>query len=94
MSINNLSQLVSPSPRRRDFAPWFWSSVELTGNQTVLLEQRLLEEFWSSVELTGNQTHHVLKRREQTFWSSVELTGNQTRMEHAPSACGFGAVSN
>ena len=34
----------------------FWSSVELTGNQTLarLLCQPL--RFWSSVELTGNQT--------------------------------------
>ena len=34
----------------------FWSSVDLTGNQTL---NRALDErhrFWSSVDLTGNQT--------------------------------------
>ena len=34
----------------------FWSSVDLTGNQTeprVLAHSKL---FWSSVDLTGNQT--------------------------------------
>ena len=36
----------------------FWSSVELTGNQTKAdtLHQHL--KFWSSVELTGNQTNN------------------------------------
>ena len=35
----------------------FWSSVDLTGNQTdrhVAFVDRL---FWSSVDLTGNQTY-------------------------------------
>ena len=35
----------------------FWSSVNLTGNQTKNYAIRLAEMFWSSVNLTGNQTH-------------------------------------
>ena len=35
---------------------WFWSSVELTGNQTQMQGRNLQPRFWSSVELTGNQT--------------------------------------
>ena len=34
----------------------FWSSVELTGNQTDRQAIERLALFWSSVELTGNQT--------------------------------------
>ena len=34
----------------------FWSSVELTGNQTCLPAPERGRQFWSSVELTGNQT--------------------------------------
>ena len=34
----------------------FWSSVDLTGNQTTYLPRPLLSPFWSSVDLTGNQT--------------------------------------
>ena len=53
----------------------FWSSVELTGNQTQLSTKRETRQFWSSVELTGNQTYVSVWAQ---FWSSVELTGNQT----------------
>ena len=38
----------------------FWSSVELTGNQTINLQAAESPQFWSSVELTGNQTAAVL----------------------------------
>ena len=34
----------------------FWSSVDLTGNQTVGRAQLVAAQFWSSVDLTGNQT--------------------------------------
>ena len=34
----------------------FWSSVDLTGNQTVICARRAAAQFWSSVDLTGNQT--------------------------------------
>ena len=34
----------------------FWSSDELTGNQTIRLPCRSVAQFWSSDELTGNQT--------------------------------------
>ena len=34
----------------------FWSSVDLTGNQTFDAEKRTVHLFWSSVDLTGNQT--------------------------------------
>ena len=65
----------------------FWSSVELTGNQTERGAAEALSEFWSSVELTGNQTGSTIAMRLGGFWSSVELTGNQTcgeRIEPRP----------
>ena len=34
----------------------FWSSVNLTGNQTYLGVGNDAVKFWSSVNLTGNQT--------------------------------------
>ena len=34
----------------------FWSSVDLTGNQTPLPVAAISIMFWSSVDLTGNQT--------------------------------------
>ena len=34
----------------------FWSSVDLTGNQTAAYANRDRRRFWSSVDLTGNQT--------------------------------------
>ena len=34
----------------------FWSSVDLTGNQTLLGALLKILRFWSSVDLTGNQT--------------------------------------
>ena len=34
----------------------FWSSVDLTGNQTLVRVTRRTRWFWSSVDLTGNQT--------------------------------------
>ncbi len=34
----------------------FWSSVNLTGNQTTTKTSSSGNAFWSSVNLTGNQT--------------------------------------
>ena len=34
----------------------FWSSVDLTGNQTGAMRDGITEKFWSSVDLTCNQT--------------------------------------
>ena len=34
----------------------FWSSVDLTGNQTQSVKWYDDRAFWSSVDLTGNQT--------------------------------------
>ena len=34
----------------------FWSSVDLTGNQTKVYMVNYDVLFWSSVDLTGNQT--------------------------------------
>ena len=72
----------------------FWSSVELTGNQTFTALPTRESMFWSSVELTGNQTRWVALAVTAVFWSSVELTGNQTDMAEAIRNVGFGAVSN
>ena len=35
----------------------FWSSVDLTGNQTDSVVDLHKPVFWSSVDLTGNQTN-------------------------------------
>ena len=56
----------------------FWSSDELTGNQTEDYELPKYTVFWSSDELTGNQTFAIKPRHDVRFWSSDELTGNQT----------------
>ena len=34
----------------------FWSSADLTGNQTVGRADGVVVAFWSSADLTGNQT--------------------------------------
>ena len=77
-----------------ELADAFWSSVELTGNQTLTRRERGREAFWSSVELTGNQTDAISTRLKRGFWSSVELTGNQTTWRLACERPRFGAVSN
>ena len=56
----------------------FWSSVNLTGNQTNARGADLYNPFWSSVNLTGNQTATFPLAADVAFWSSVNLTGNQT----------------
>ena len=71
----------------------FWSSVDLTGNQTTVGLESPELAFWSSVDLTGNQTLFNVSLRILLFWSSVDLTGNQTRYPVAPQRVGFGAVS-
>lgn len=38
----------------------FWSSVTLTGNETVLADELVFHRFWSSVTLTGNEAGHVI----------------------------------
>ena len=72
---------------------WFWSSVDLTGNQTVFLRNIRIGGFWSSVDLTGNQTAKLDEKGKPKFWSSVDLTGNQTRCAECADRNGFGAVS-
>ena len=59
-------------------APLFWSSDNLTGNQTYHPVKVDGIEFWSSDNLTGNQTIHAIIKRLNEFWSSDNLTGNQT----------------
>ena len=70
-----------------ELADAFWSSVELTGNQTLTRRERGREAFWSSVELTGNQTKRLMDNSTRMFWSSVELTGNQTVLSRAVRPC-------
>ena len=71
----------------------FWSSVDLTGNQTPRWSGRAHAVFWSSVDLTGNQTHKQMVDLGLVFWSSVDLTGNQTLTGSHPHTLSFGAVS-
>ena len=71
----------------------FWSSVDLTGNQTYIYKMIDMPMFWSSVDLTGNQTMYGSKSGSSLFWSSVDLTGNQTRVRKAKPVLSFGAVS-
>ena len=71
----------------------FWSSVDLTGNQTFALTRRDNTPFWSSVDLTGNQTKYYHAAIVLSFWSSVDLTGNQTCVNFSSHHVGFGAVS-
>ena len=56
----------------------FWSSANLTGNQTLNMIALMSLEFWSSANLTGNQTVARPDGRGDVFWSSANLTGNQT----------------
>ena len=71
----------------------FWSSVDLTGNQTTAAKLVKVWQFWSSVDLTGNQTATKTQIVNNQFWSSVDLTGNQTPWRWSRSPPGFGAVS-
>ena len=71
----------------------FWSSVDLTGNQTPHTVVALESAFWSSVDLTGNQTLPFRNVYHSQFWSSADLTGNQTLFAQQAEALGFGAVS-
>ena len=73
-----MCQLVLPSFAGGILPHRFWSSVELTGNQTKIHCFGMNLLFWSSVELTGNQTDCKALGLHMRFWSSVELTGNQT----------------
>ena len=40
------------------FITWFWSSVDLTGNQTMENTVQLTRTFWRSADLIGNQAGH------------------------------------
>ena len=71
----------------------FWSSVDLTGNQTASFACWANDAFWSSVDLTGNQTRERERVDTRTFWSSVDLTGNQTGGYSLGKDSRFGAVS-
>ena len=75
------------------YALGFWSSVDLTGNQTIRIRIRIIVGFWSSVDLTGNQTIATGRPAGRTFWSSVDLTGNQTGELFSLTNGSFGAVS-
>ena len=71
----------------------FWRSVNLTGNQTDVVELSPDDLFWRSVNLTGNQTTYTAKRQAIKFWRSVNLTGNQTGAFCCFDLHCFGAVS-
>ena len=45
----------------------FWSSVDLTGNQTIMYLVESGESFWSSVDLTGNQTGELFSLTNGSF---------------------------
>ena len=45
----------------------FWSSVDLTGNQTLDGRLELFLLFWSSVDLTGNQTLPAASKQDVSF---------------------------
>ena len=62
LSIDKMCQLVLPSFAGGILPHRFWSSVELTGNQTSPTLKVTYVLFWSSVELTGNQTNATRKR--------------------------------
>ncbi len=70
----------------------FWSSADLTGNQTHAARVVSVREFWSSADLTGNQTAAGTGRDGVVFWSSADLTGNQTGRNPRDRLWRFGAV--
>ena len=45
----------------------FWSSVDLTGNQTLWSHTHHEKQFWSSVDLTGNQTVYACDTYPESF---------------------------
>ena len=47
--------------------PLFWSSADLTGNQTGGFRFVRAVAFWSSADLTGNQTGAALLSRWEGF---------------------------
>ena len=71
----------------------FWSSGDLTGNQTDVSDAAQGVGFWSSGDLTGNQTIGDVRPRALQFWSSGDLTGNQTPAFAQGSSSSFGAVA-
>ena len=70
----------------------FWSSADLTGNQTSVWIVESGVVFWSSADLTGNQTKLLPNTWPTRFWSSADLTGNQTGIGGAHETGRFGAV--
>ena len=46
---------------------WFWSSADLTGNQTRVKLSGINAAFWSSADLTGNQTQRGGQRSDIGF---------------------------
>ena len=70
----------------------FWSSADLTGNQTHVDALAPRPRFWSSADLTGNQTVRADPEPLLEFWSSADLTGNQTDLQKFTNEKGFGAV--
>ena len=67
LRVETVCQLVLAVLCSGDFAPMFWSSVDLTGNQTSLGGSAHAFRFWSSVDLTGNQTQRVGTRSTLSF---------------------------
>ena len=45
----------------------FWSSADLTGNQTNANSEKIAELFWSSADLTGNQTVYTIMHHKEGF---------------------------
>ena len=72
----------------------FWSSGNLTGSQTAVLETPRNSEFWSSGNLTGSQTPCNRYASNLWFWSSGNLTGSQTGILSTEPKGGFWNSSN
>ena len=67
----------------------FWSSADLTGNQTRRVLDPARFRFWSSADLTGNQTHekgHPCGCPGSTFWSGRRDSNPHGRCPRAPEA--------
>ena len=59
----------------------FWSSVDLTGNQTLLHVVQAASGFWSSVDLTGNQTIHYALHNRYGAWNDAVTNFNDSNSD-------------
>lgn len=50
---------------------WFWSSVTLTGDETMLIERNAPLMFWSSVTLIGVLSALIYPHHAKTFLSGL-----------------------